>query len=117
MQVHLSSGNYDILASGETFLFGPDEDLTIQVRERNTESLKIVMRFTKNASGKRDIQTEIAEDALVIRCINFTGLSASLKHPAHIADIDGKEVYFMFSSSFSGEKKVRSVKYTVFREK
>lgn len=117
MQVHLSSENYDILASGEAFLFKPDADLTIQILEDDGEELKIVMKFTEDASGKQAIQSDVTEDSLIIRCINFTGLDMGLRCPAHIAEIDGKEVSILFSSKCSGEKKVRSVKYTVFREK
>lgn len=117
MQVHMSSGNYDILASGEAFLFGPDADLTIQILEDDGEELKIVMKFSEDASGKRDIQSDVTEDSLVIRCVNFTGLDMSLKRPTHIAEIDGKEVFLLFSSTCSSEKMVRSVTFTVFREK
>ena len=101
MQVHLSSGNYSIIASGESFLFGPYEDLTIQVDDGN------------------EFKTDVKNDSLVITCVNFSSLGTGLKRPAHIADVNGKRVYFMFSSSYLGgkEDKARSVKYTVFWEK
>ena len=111
MQVHLSSGNFSILASGEAFLFGPYEDLTIQIDDGNEFQVKIVMKFTEDASGDYD--------SLVITCVNFSSIGTGLKRPAHIADVNGKKVYFMFSSSYLGDKedKARSVKYTVFWEK
>lgn len=31
MQVHLSSGGYDIIASGNAFVFGETEELTIHI--------------------------------------------------------------------------------------
>ena len=119
MEVHLSSGNYSILASGESFLFGPYEDLTIQIDDGKEFQVKIVMKFTEDASGNYDINTDVKNDSLVITCVNFSGIGTGLKRPAHIADVNGKKVYFMFSSSFLGDKenKSRSVKYTVFREK
>ena len=119
MQVHLSSGNYSIIASGESFLFGPYEDLSIQVDDRNDFQVKIIMKFTEDASGEHDIKTDVENDSLVITCVNFSSMGTGLKHPAHIADVNGKKVYFMFSSSYLGDKedKARSVKYTVFWEK
>ena len=45
MQVHLSSGNYSIIASGESFLFGPYEDLTIRVDDGKGFHVEIIMKF------------------------------------------------------------------------
>lgn len=119
MQVQLSSGNYRIIASGEAFLFGVYEDLTIQVDDGKDFGVKIVMKFTEDPSGEQDIYTDVENDSLVITCINFSGIGAGLKRPAHIADANGKKVYFMFFSSYLGDKedKTRSVKYTIFWEK
>lgn len=119
MQVRLHSGNYDIIANGEAFLFAPYEDLTIQADDGNALQVKIVMKFTKDASGERDIQTDVADGALIITCINFSGMAVGLKRPAHIADVNGKKVYLMFSTDCLGDKesKTRSVKYTLFLEK
>ena len=116
MQVHLSSGNYSILASGDSFLFEPYEDLTIQIDDGDEFQIKIVMKFTEDASGEHDIKTDVENDSLVITCVNFSGMDTGLKRPAHIADVNGKKVYLMFSSSYLGDKeeKARSVKYTVF---
>ena len=119
MQVHLSSSNYSIVASGEAFLFDPYEDLTIQVDDGHEFQVKIIMKFTEDASGKHDISTDVVNDSLVITCVNFSSMGTGLKRPAHIADINEKKVYLMFSSSYLGVKddKARSVKYTVFWEK
>lgn len=119
MQVNLSSGNFRIIASGEMFLFGPNEDLRIEIDDGNEFQVKIIMKFTEDASGEHDISTDIVNDSLVITCVNFSSMGTGLKRPAHIADVDGKKVYFMFSSSYLGDKedKARSVKYTVFWEK
>lgn len=119
MQVNLSSGNLRIIASGETFVFGPDEELRIEIDDGNEFQVKIIMKFTDDSSGKHDISTDVVNDSLVINCVNFSGMGTGLKRPAHIADVNGKKVYFMFSSSYFGDKedKARSVKYTVFWEK
>lgn len=119
MQVNLSSGSFRIIASGETFLFGPDEDLIIEIDDGDEFQVKIIMKFSNDSSGKRDISTDVVNDALVINCVNFSSKGTGSKHPVHIANVNGKKVYFMFFSSCFGEKenKPRSVKYTVFWEK
>ena len=119
MQIQLSSGNFNIVSSGETFLYGPYEDLTIRVDDGDGFQVIIVMRFTEDASGESGINTNVENDSLVITCVNFSGMGTGLKRPAHIADVNSKKVYFMFSSSCLGDKddKARSVKYTVFWEK
>ena len=119
MQVKLSSGKYSIVASGEVYLFGPNEDLVIQVDDGDAFQVKIVMKFTENSSGERDINTEIENDSLVINCVNFNRSGTGLRCPAHIAEVNGKKVYFIFSTSYLGaeEDKARSVKYTVFWER
>lgn len=119
MQVHLSSGNYSIIASGEAFLFGPCEDLKIRVDDGKEFHIEIVMKFTEDASGEHDINTDVVNDSLVITCVNFSSMGTGVNRPAHIADVNGKKVYFMFSSGYLGNKenKARSVKYTVFLEK
>lgn len=119
MQVHLSSGNYDIIASGETFLFAPYEDLTIQIDDGNEFQVELIMKFTEDTSRERGIYPVVVNDSLVITCANFNGMGTGLKRPAHIAEIYGKDVYFMFSFSYLGDKEDKSisVKYTVFWEK
>lgn len=119
MQVRLSSGNYNIIASGESFLFGPFEDMIIQVNDGDEDQVRIVLRFTEDASDERDIKTDVVDDSLVITCVNFSSMGTGLKHPAHIANVNGKAVYFIFSSNYFGDKedKARSVKYTIFMEK
>ena len=119
IQVLLSSGDYNIVANGESFLFGPSEDLTLQIIDGNELLLKVIMKFKDDDSGERDINTVIMDDSLVINCINFSGLGTGLKNPTHIASINKKKVYLMFSSSSLGNKenKSRSVKYTVYMER
>lgn len=119
MQVRLSSGNYDIIASGEAFLFDPAEDLVVQVNDGDEDQVRIVLKFFEDVSDKQDIKTDIVDDSLVISCINFGRLGTGLKRPAHIADLNGKAMYFIFSASYYGDKedKTRCVKYTLFIEK
>ena len=69
MQVNLSSGNFRIIASGETFLFSPNEELRIEIDDGNEFQVKIILKFTDDSSGKHDISTDVVNDSLVINCV------------------------------------------------
>lgn len=115
MQVHLTSGNNDVIANGEAFLFDPYGDLTIQVDDGNGFQVKIVMKFTEDHLGERKIETDVENDSLIITCVNFSGVGTGVRRPTQIADVNGKKVFFLFSTDCTGDdEKIRSVKYTVF---
>lgn len=119
MQVRLSSGEYNIVNSGQTFLFGEDKDLTIDIIANDNFEFSITLKFLKDTSGEQRIESEIIENAIIISCINFDDIGTGLISPVRIAAIDGKELYIMFWSYLKGQEegKVRSVKYTIFYEK
>ena len=119
MQVNLGSGNYSIIANGETFLFHPYDDLTLEVNNGVENLLRIILHFQDDPSGERSIKTNIIDDAMVITCINFNGSGTGLKQPSHIANINGKSVYLIFVSNYFGdaEEPNRIVRYTIFMEK
>jgi len=119
MQVSLSSGNYDIIASGEAILFSPSNELTINVNGENELKLCVTLRFLTDESGERRIEREIEEERLILLNYNFSGTGTGLSVPAYIANINNHKVYLSFWSYLEGSNspKVRSVKYTLFLEK
>ena len=118
MRVNQSSGNYRIIAGGDTFLFDPWGDLSVNIENDKGDQIKLVMRFSNDEKKAHRVETEIVDDSLVMTCYNFDSLGTGLKRPTHIADMDGKAVYLLFSSQYIGNKDqgTRSVKYTVFIE-
>ncbi len=118
MQIHLSSGNYDIVSCGQAYLFDKDKDLTIHVESDNGFAFSVVLKFLEDHSGRRSMEQEASEDEIILSCMNFEDNGAGLVSPSKIAVIQNKEVYLMFWSFVDGEnKKVRSVRYTIFYEK
>ena len=113
------SGNYNIITSGEVFLFGESNELAINIKYNSTVSHSLIIRFFKDDTNNQQIKNEIINDNLVINCYNFDDASTGLLKPEHIANIDGKKVYLMFWSNLEGSKKpkTRSVRYTFFKEK
>ena len=118
MRVGQSSGNYRIIASGDTFLFDPWEDLSINIENEEGLQIKVVMKFANDEKKEHRVETAIVEDSLVMTCYNFDSLGTGLKRPTHIADVDDKAVFMLFSSQYIGNKDqgTRSVKYTIFLE-
>lgn len=118
MQVDLTSGGNRIIASGDTFLFGESNELTINVNGTNGFNVCVTMKFISDDSGDHRIVKDILEDRLVLLCYNFGGAGTGLSHPAHIANANNKKVYLMFWTYEEGikERKARSVKYTLFCE-
>ena len=118
MQIKLSSGGYDIIASGVACLFGQSNDLVIHVTEDNNFDICVTLKFENDDLGEYRIDRDITEKGLLLTCFNFDGIGTGLRTPKLIANVNGKNVYLMFwvYSEGQNEPKVRSVKYSIFYE-
>lgn len=116
MQVTLSSGNYDIIAHGQTFLFGPEEDLSIDIDTQEDFKFSIILKFQQDESGMQEIRQNLEKNKIILSCKNFKDEGTGTPAPVDIVEIDGKKMYFMFWSFLDGEK-ARSVRYTLFVER
>lgn len=118
MQVDLSSGGYNIVASGDVFLFHESNELTIKVTGNDGFDVCVALKFLNDESGEQKIQRDILKDGLVLSCYNFGGDGTGLSRPAYIADVNNKKVFLIFWMYEEGikERKARSVKYTLFYE-
>ena len=118
MQVKLSSGNYDIIASGNVFLFDDSEELTIKVTEDDDFDICLTIKFVTDETGEQKIERQVEEDRLVLLCYNFSGLGTGLMKPTPIAKANDKLVLLTIWAYLEGSKdpKTRSVKYTMYRE-
>lgn len=116
MQISLSSGNYRIIDSGQTFLFGDSNELKIDVSADNGFKFSVYLKFENDDTHEQKIDSVIREDEIVLSCMNFKNSGTGLYQPARIATIDGKTLWFVFWSYLEGslKGKVRSVKYTFF---
>lgn len=121
MQVKVSSGQYEIIAGGMAYLFDNDLDLTIEVKADNGYCIWVVLNFRENATGKKEIQSEIHDTKIILNCYNFDDSGAGLSVPVQLAVIEGKGLYLTFWSYLDGvepgKKQVRSVRYSLFYEK
>ncbi len=116
MQVCLSSGNYRIISSGQSFLFGENKDLKINIMADNGFEFSIVLVFETDDTGEQRIARAICGNSITLSCFNFIDTGTGLSKPILIASIEGKEIWFIFWAYLDGtlDDKVRSVKYTVF---
>lgn len=116
MQVCLSSGNYKIINSGQTYLFGESNELKIELNAENGFKFSIYLSFMYDDTNEQKMNSEIRENDILLSCVNFSESGTGLYQPAPIATIDGKTIWFVFWSYLEGASKgkIRSVKYTFF---
>lgn len=65
MLVSLSSGNYDIIASGQAFLFSKDEDFRIDIQEDHGFVYSITLNFVENESSKQEVQVNSNDNQIM----------------------------------------------------
>lgn len=117
MHINISSGNHDILATGQAFLFDQSDRLFVTI-SNDSYDMNIIFEFIQDDSKKRIVKSEIVDGNLVIRCINFKEQNAGLTKPINIGTIDGKKISVMFWSYLEGaDSPIRSIRYTFFAEK
>lgn len=118
MQVQLSSGNYDIIASGETYLFHNTNELSIRISDGQDFHLHIKLRFLTDDSKEQRIHGEVIDECIVLSCFHFHDSGTGMTYPWKIANIQGKDIYITFWSFVDGtnEPKPRRVRYTLFAD-
>lgn len=118
MLVKLSSGGYDVIASGIVLLFGQANDLVIRVSDEINLNICVTLLFLTDDTGEYRIDKELTQEGLLLTCYNFEGIGTGLRTPTLIANANGKNVYLMFwvYSEGQGIPKARSVKYSLFYE-
>ena len=116
MLISLSSGDFDIVASGQAFLFAKDKDFRIDIKEGEEFTFSITLNFSENESGTEDIQVRTNGNEIILTCLNFKNTGTGVSEPVKVATLDGRDLYFTFWSYLEG-KKSRSVRYTFFSEK
>lgn len=118
MKVQLSSGNYNILASGETYLFSATDELLINLNDGENLDLKIRIRFLSDDSNRQRIESTVVDGCLVLSCFHFKDSGTGMTHPWRIANFEGKDIFILFWSYLDGQKepRPRRIRYTIFQE-
>uniref|UniRef100_UPI004055E6C3 DUF6864 domain-containing function n=1 Tax=Acetatifactor sp. TaxID=1872090 RepID=UPI004055E6C3 len=120
MQINLSSGNYNIISSGQVFLFGEEEHFRIDVIADDGFQFALVLKFLIDSSEEMNVTQKIENNTIVYTCFNFQDYGSGSVYPLQIATIGGKQLFFMFWSYLEGKPEkgqVRSIKYTIYSEK
>lgn len=122
MKVSLQSLNYDIIDHGIVFLFDENSDLTFNIDAENGFNFKLILKFVNNiVSSKQVINRSVINNEIILECVNFSSSGTGTSIPLEIAKISGKRVYLIFwvylEGDVIGQKKSKSVKYTLFIER
>lgn len=118
MKVNLSSGAYEILNYGQVFLFGVNENFKMDISMDNGFEFAVNIEFRNDGEGDQRIEKRLEGNVIHLTCYHFNNQGTGLTKPMSIAKVDGKEVLLMFWAYLEGgdNGKVRTVKYTLFRQ-
>lgn len=120
MQVRLESGNCDIIASNEVFLYKDSNELIFRIDDDDGSQSCVTLRFVEKQDEGHKVQVEPEDDYnMTITCFNFfSRFGTGLKEPIPIGESMGKNVYLLFSTKQHTNKPhyVRSVRFTLYRE-
>lgn len=118
MQISLSSGRYDIVKSGYTFLDDGENNLKIDILADDGFAFSVFLEFINDISQGRGVKITTMENTVNLSCMNFEDSGEGLASPVKLAVIDGRVLRLMFWSHVEGKKaRHRVVKYTIFHEK
>lgn len=108
MQVKITSGQYNIVASGMAYLFDKNADFTMNIEADNGYSFSVVLKFEENFQKEYTIQKDIRNNTIFLTCYNFNESGTGLSKPVEIAVIAGKALYLMFWSYLDGNEKKKN---------
>lgn len=121
MKINLHSLNYDIIDHGTVFLFDEDSDLTFDIDTENNFHFRLVLKFINNPISGQMINRNVINNEIIMECVNFLSSGTGTSIPIEIAMTNGKKIYIMFwtyiEGDVIGQKRPRSVKYTLFLER
>lgn len=114
MQINLSSGAYKIIDSRQVYLFDPDTDFRMDIKADNDFEFALLFKFEMDSQKKQEIRCVAEGTIIYITCCNFADEGCGTAKPLRIARVEDKEWYIIFWSYREGDKKIRSVRYTIF---
>lgn len=119
MDVKLFIDKLEVIMSGEVMLPQEDDIFEICLNEQETE-LRFGMCFLNDKQESEQVISPILNgDKLLLQCKNFDDSTGTNK-PLELAVMNGHKIYLMIWStmhgSIVGKKRVRCVKYTLYRD-
>lgn len=121
MKVTLHSSDYDIVNHGTVFLFEENSDLTFDIDTENGFKFKLILKFVEQDNSEQVINRVIQNNVIIMECVNFLSSGTGTSTPIEIAKSQNKKIYIMFwtylEGDVLGQRKSRSVKYTLFMER
>lgn len=114
MQISLSSGEYKIIDSRQVYLFDQDADFRMDIQTDNGFEFSLLFKFELDNRKKQEMQCITEGNAIHIICRNFADEGCGTAEPLRIARVEDKQWYIIFWSYREGDRKIRSVRYTIF---
>lgn len=122
MEIKLHSSNYDIIDHGIVILFQEDSDLTFEIDTGKNFKFGLVLKFIDNDENDNQVVNRIVSgNKVTLECVNFMSSGTGTTIPIEVAKVRNKRIYIAFwmyvEGDVIGQKKTRSVKYTLFMER
>lgn len=121
MEIKLRSSNYDIIDHGIIILYQEDSDLTFDIDTGTGFKFKLVMKFINDANSEKCVNRIALNDVVTLECINFLPSGTGTSIPIEVAQVQNKKMCMAFwvytEGDVVGQKKTKSVKYTLFMER
>ena len=119
--VHIETGNADIIASGTVITFNNEADCKIHFSFNDGFYYTICFSFQDDNDLKetrlRKV-TSINEPITTIFCINFNDLvGTSMSEPTYIITYKGRSIFLNFWIMASAKKNIREIRYCLYLDK
>lgn len=121
MKIKLSSSNYDIIDHGSVILYQEDSELTFDIDAENGFAFQLILKFKNDSELQQCVNRMVANNIVTLECVNFMSSGTGTGIPVEVATIRNKKIYIAFwmyvEGDIVGQKKTKSVKYTLFMER
>ena len=114
----VSSGQYEVIETGNAITFDENADIVIKIKASWNFEFTIAIEF-KEDGGERSISTTVDEQEKTIKyiCTNFE-MGAGTAEPLEVGNAGTKKLYLHFwVEKISASRYIRSIQYTVYKER
>ena len=118
MEITVENAGYEIIASAAFLMENPQSELLLHITDEGSHFGDITVHFTDIPDQKDEIKADFLNGSLTLTCINFNNaLGTGTSVPFEIGSISGKKLILHLWSYFLGNRSVRKVEYTLYKEK
>ena len=118
MKILKYSSNYEIIDFGSLMTYDNSSEVKIKIECDNGFAFNLIFNFDSSDSKEHNLKLRIDKDnTIVFLCTNFDNtLGTGTSKPIELATVDNKKVYINFWVYSLGQKAMRKIDYTIYKE-